>query len=109
MKQILDFVLEYFALISMLIAIITAGFWLKLDSKYAKKVDVNTLSHELTNSASRISLLETKVDNLPTAKDFAELQILMTDIKGETKATNSQVLAISHQVALLLESKLQKD
>ncbi|MGX2951702.1 DUF2730 family protein [Ursidibacter sp. B-7004-1] len=42
-------------------------------------------------------------------QDVAKLQVLMTEIKGETKATNTQVAAISHQVGLLLEAKVLKE
>nr|WP_232010629.1 DUF2730 family protein [Aggregatibacter aphrophilus] len=50
--------------------------------------------------------MELKVDALPTAKDFASLEKLMTKIEGETKATNATLSAISRQTGLLLEDKV---
>lgn len=110
MPELFDFIRQHFAIISTLSMIIIGAFWLKLDSKYAKKSDLNALAQrcdqQVGENEHRITLLETKVDNLPTAQDVARLEVLMTEIKGETKSTNTQMGAMSHQVALLIEAKV---
>ncbi|MDE3932990.1 DUF2730 domain-containing protein, partial [Glaesserella parasuis] len=53
--------------------------------------------------------LETKVDNLPTAQDVARLEILMTEVRGETQTANAKMTSMSHQVGLLLEAKVLKE
>lgn len=106
--EFLEFIRANFGVISVLVTIVAGGFWLKLDSKYAKKNDVGQLlelskSHEL-----RLTALETKVENLPTALDVEHVKVLITDVKGDTKTTSKQVDSISHQLGLLLEAKLKE-
>lgn len=104
--EFLEFVRSNFGVISTGAAIVAGGFWLKLDSKYAKKSDVELLRKTIEENDDRLTKIENKVDNLPTSSDFAQLQILMTKIEGEAKSTNTRVKAIGHQVGLLLENKL---
>ncbi|HIF5574530.1 DUF2730 domain-containing protein [Pasteurella multocida] len=109
MNEILEFLRANFVIISTVIGLVGGAFWLKMDSKYAKKSDVRELSEAVEHYDRRLNQLETKVNNLPTAQDVAKLEILMTEIKGETKSTNTQMKAISHQVGLLLEAKVLKE
>ncbi|MCT8563194.1 DUF2730 domain-containing protein [Glaesserella parasuis] len=109
MTEILDFLRQHFALISTVIGLVGAGFWLKMDSKYAKKSDVNTLAENVEHYDRRLTHLETKVDNLPTAQDVARLEILMTEVRGETQTANAKMTSINHQVGLLLEAKVLKE
>ncbi|AGO16992.1 DUF2730 family protein [Glaesserella parasuis] len=80
-----------------------------MDSKYAKKSDVNTLAENVEHYDRRLTQLETKVDNLPTAQDVARLEILMTEVRGETQTANAKMTSINHQVGLLLEAKVLKE
>lgn len=80
-----------------------------MDTKYVKREEMSKLKANVEKTEQRLSSLETKVDNLPTTQDVAKLQVLMTEVKGETKATNAQIQAVSHQVGLLLEAKVLKD
>ncbi|WGE52391.1 DUF2730 domain-containing protein [Actinobacillus equuli] len=106
--DIFDFLRANFGVISTLIAIVVGAFWLKLDSKYAKKHDLNQLADIARSHDSRLATLETKVENLPTAVDVERLKTLVTDVKGDTKATSRQMDAVSHQLGLLLEAKLKE-
>lgn len=106
MLEIIDFIQKYWGILLTLIGLFATAFWLKADSKYAKKSDLAHLADTVKSNDHRVTQLETKVDNLPTAQDFAQLQVLMTEIKGETKSTNTQMQGISHQVGLLLEAKV---
>ncbi len=106
--EFFDMVRTNFGVISTLVAVIVGAFWLKLDSKYAKKNDVGQLVDLAKNHDSRLTALETKVENLPSAVDMERLKTLVTDVKGDTKATGKQVDSISHQLGLLLEAKLKE-
>lgn len=108
MNDFFEFVRANFGVISAGVAIIAGGFWLKLDSKYAKKNDLNQLADIARSHDSRLATLETKVENLPTAVDVERLKTLVTDVKGDTKATSRQMDAVSHQLGLLLEAKLKE-
>lgn len=103
-----EFVRANFGVISTLITIIAGVFWLKLDSKYAKKHDLSQLAEIAHSHENRLATLESKVDNLPTAVDMERLKTLVTEVKGDTKATSRQIDAISHQMGLLLEAKLKE-
>lgn len=108
LNEFLEVLRANFGLISTLIAIIAGAFWLKLDSKYAKKYDLNQLADIARSHDNRLATLENKVENLPTAVDVERLKTLVTDVKGDTKATSRQVDAMSHQMGLLLEAKLKE-
>lgn len=106
MLEIIDFLQKYWGILLTLIGLFATGFWLKADSEYAKKSDLAQIGESVKDNEHRITQLETKVDNLPTSHDFAQLQVLMTEIKGETKSTNAQVQGIGHQVGVLIEAKV---
>ncbi|WP_298668016.1 DUF2730 domain-containing protein [uncultured Haemophilus sp.] len=108
MTEIFDFIRSNFGVISTVGAIVAGAFWLKLDSKYAKKNDVGQLIDLAKSHENRLTALETKVENLPSAVDMERLKTLVTDVKGDTKATGKQVDSISHQLGLLLEAKLKE-
>lgn len=106
MLEVVDFIQKYWGIILAIIGLFATAFWLKADSKYAKKADLFTLSEVVKHNDHRVTQLETRVENLPTAHDFARLQVLATEIKGETKATTAELKALGHQVGLLLEAKV---
>ncbi|MCL7726145.1 DUF2730 domain-containing protein [Actinobacillus pleuropneumoniae] len=107
-SEVFEFVRVNFGVISTLAAVGAGVFWLKLDSKYAKKNDVGQLVDLAKAHEARLTALETKVENLPSAVDMERLKTLVTDVKGDTKATGKQVDSISHQLGLLLEAKLKE-
>ena len=64
------------------------------------------MQESIEKNDERLTRMEIKVGELPTAKDFAALQNLMTKIEGETKATNTALNSIGRQTSLLLEDKV---
>lgn len=106
MMEIIAFIQKNWSIIATLFGVIGTLFWLKMDSKYAKKSDVYALQDSIEKNDERLTRMEIKVGELPTAKDFAALQNLMTKIEGETKATNTALNSISRQTSLLLEDKV---
>ncbi|MGZ3081271.1 DUF2730 domain-containing protein [[Haemophilus] ducreyi] len=106
MMEIIIFIQKNWSIIATVFGVIGTLFWLKMDSKYAKKSDMFSLQDSIEKNDERLTKMEIKVDNLPTAKDFAALEKLMTKIEGESKATNATLSAISHQTGLLLEDKV---
>ncbi|BFU65370.1 DUF2730 domain-containing protein [Rodentibacter abscessus] len=106
MLEIFEFIQKHWVIVAAIAGSVWTYFWLTMDSKYAKKSDVAALVESIKGNDKRLTGLETRLENLPTSEDLASIQILMTEIKGETKSTHTQVQAISHQVALLLEAKV---
>lgn len=80
-----------------------------MDSKYVRREELGRLKDGIESNESRLTKLETKIENLPTAQDVAKLEVLMTAVKGQTETTSAQIQAVSHQVGLLLEAKILKD
>ena len=107
-EDFFEFIRANFGVISTVVAIVAGAFWLKLDSKYAKKIDMGQLIDLAKTHENRLTALKTKVENLPSAVDMERLKTLVTDVKGDTKATGKQVDSISHQLGLLLEAKLKE-
>ncbi|EEY08694.1 hypothetical protein FOMAKNOH_01680 [Mannheimia haemolytica] len=108
MIEVFEVIKAHWGIILTLFGLFASVFWLKLDSRYAKKNDIGKLLEVAQNHEGRLSGLETKVDNLPTAVDMERLKTLVTDVKGDTKATGKQVDSISHQLGLLIEAKLKE-
>ncbi|HHT7880209.1 DUF2730 domain-containing protein [Pasteurella multocida] len=106
--DIWEFIRANFGVVSTITAIIAGGFWLKMDSKYAKKSDLGQLVDVVKSQDKRLTMLETTVEKLPSAVDVEKLKTLVTDVKGDTKATSKQIDSISHQLGLLLEAKLKE-
>lgn len=106
--EVFEFIRANFGVLSTLTAIIAGAFWLKMDSKYAKKNDLGQLLEIAKINDGRLTVLETKVENLPSAVEMEKLKTLVTDVKGDTKATSKQVDSISYQLGLLLEAKLKE-
>ena len=106
MLEMMTFIQKHWQIVMTVFGLVITLFWLKADSKYAKKADLAQLGESVKANEHRVTQLETKVENLPTAQDVANLQVLMTEIKGETKATTAELKALGHQVGLLLEAKV---
>lgn len=79
-----------FGFISALLTIVVTAFWLKLDSKYAKKNDLGELLEIAKSHDNRLTTLETKVENLPSAVDVEKLKTLVTDVKAIPKPPQSR-------------------
>jgi predicted nucleic acid-binding Zn-ribbon protein len=107
-SQALEFLRVHWGLIGTTFAGVGYLFWLVMDKKYAHKETVAKVREDLRDHAEKIAHIETKIENLPTVQDFSKLQVLMTEIKGETKAANTKMQSIDHQVGLLLEAKVLK-
>lgn len=108
MNEILDVLRQHWGIILTFAGLFASIFWLKLDSKYAKKQEVGQLLELAKSHETKIITLETQVKNLPSAVEVEQLKTLVTDVKGDTKATSRQVDSISHQLGLLLEAKLKE-
>ncbi|THA21148.1 DUF2730 domain-containing protein [Histophilus somni] len=106
MLDIISFIQKYWQILMTILGLVVTLFWLKADSKYAKKSDLAAVRSDVQANEHRVTTLENRLDSLPTTEDVANLKVLMTEIKGETKATTAELKALSHQVGLLIEAKV---
>ncbi|WNY75960.1 DUF2730 family protein [Pasteurella multocida] len=99
MTEILEVIQKHWGIILSVAGLIASLFWLKLDSRYAKKQSLTDLTH-------RVTVIEHEIKHLPSAKDVSDLRVAIVEMNGETKALSTEVKGLSHQVALLLEKEV---
>ena len=55
---------------------------------------------------SRLTALETKCENMPSAQDLHAVRLQTAETNGEVKAMNRHIQVLTHQLELLLEKAL---
>ncbi|MGR6980823.1 DUF2730 family protein [Testudinibacter sp. P27/CKL/0425] len=108
MIEVLDVIRQHWAIILTAAGLVGTAVKLSMDSKYVRHDELKPLKSNMYDHRERLNTLEHTVKTLPTANDVAELKILMTEIKGDTKALNKEVSGLSHQVGLLIEKEVNK-
>ncbi|WP_048797100.1 MULTISPECIES: DUF2730 family protein [Serratia] len=56
----------------------------------------------------RVEKVESRISDLPTQDEVHVLQIEITTLRGELKATNATLKSVSHQNELLLEQAVKR-
>lgn len=112
MQQLVDYISHHWAIF--LTACSTVGYiiYLILDTKYASKAiitkglaDLHTKFDEVED---RVDKVEQELQHLPSAKDVAELNGAIRDMKGETTALRTSIKGLSRLVDLLVEKEVNK-
>ena len=112
MQQIADYIAGNWAMF--LTACGTVGYiiYLILDTKYASKATITKgladLHTKLDEVEDRVDNVEQELQHLPTAKDVAQLQGAIMDMKGETTALRTSIKGLSRLVNLLIEKEVNK-
>ncbi|WKS99778.1 DUF2730 domain-containing protein [Gallibacterium salpingitidis] len=102
MTEVLEVIQRHWGIILSVAGLLASLFWLKLDSRYAKKSSINDLDQ-------RVSSIETEVRHLPSAKDVSELRIALVEMKGEAKELRAETKMLRHLVGLLTEKEVKKE
>ena len=112
MQQIVDIIAGHWAIF--LTACGTVGYiiYLVLDTRYARKLTITEGLDDLHNKFDaverRVNDVEQELQHLPSAKDVAELNGAIRDMKGETTALRSTIKGLSRLVDLLVEKEVNK-
>ncbi len=105
MIDFLHWIKEYWFFSLSVFGVLGTFVWLKLDSRYAKKSDINDLHN-------RVTKIEDNLQHLPTAQDFNDLKLAVKEMNGESKAFHSEVKAevkgLSRLVGLLVEKEVKE-
>lgn len=101
MMEILEIIKQHWNIILTIAGLLASVFWLKIDSRYAKKTAINTLEQRVTD-------IESEVKHLPSAKDVTELRVALVEMKGEAKELRTETKMLRHLVALLTEKEVKK-
>ena len=67
-------------------------------SKNAREKDVTDLKGEVNTLGGKLTSLEQRVDSMPTNEAVHNLQLAMTDMKGDIRVVNEQLKPISSTV-----------
>lgn len=112
MQQIVDIIAGHWAIF--LTACGTVGYiiYLVLDTRYARKLTITEGLDDLHNKFNavedRVDKVEQELQHLPSAKDVAQLQGVISDMKGETTALRTSIKGLSRLVNLLVEKEVNK-
>ncbi|HDR1360591.1 DUF2730 domain-containing protein [Pasteurella multocida subsp. multocida] len=101
MMEILEIIKQHWGIILTIAGLLASVFWLKMDSRYAKKTAINDLEQRVTE-------IESEVKHLPSAKDVTELRVALVEMKGEAKELRTETKMLRHLVALLTEKEVKK-
>ncbi|MEB4525455.1 DUF2730 family protein [Pasteurella multocida] len=101
MMEILEIIKQHWGIILTIAGLLASVFWLKMDSRYAKKTAINDLEQRVTE-------IQSEVKHLPSAKDVTELRVALVEMKGEAKELRTETKMLRHLVALLTEKEVKK-
>ena len=112
MQQIADYIAGNWAMFLTVCGTIVSVIYLILDTRYARKAlitaGIDYLHAKFDEVEDRVDKVEQELQHLPTAKDVAQLQGAIMDMKGETTALRSTIKGLSRLVDLLVEKEVNK-
>ena len=112
MQPIIDFITGNWAMFLTVCGTIGSVIYLILDTRYARKTAITEGLDDLHNKFDaverRVNDVEQELQHLPSAKDVAELNGAIRDMKGETTALRSTILGLARLVDLLIQKEVNK-
>lgn len=112
MQPIIDFITGNWAMFLTVCGTIGSVIYLVLDTRYARKAAITEGLDDLHNKfdevESRVDKVEQELQHLPSAKDVAELNGAIRDMKGETTSLRTSIKGLSRLVNLLVEKEVNK-
>lgn len=112
MQPIIDYITGNWAIFLTVCGTVGSVIYLILDTRYARKFTITEGLDDLHNKfnavENRVDKVEQELQHLPNAKDVAELNGAIRDMKGETTALRSSIKGLSRLVDLLVEKEVNK-
>lgn len=112
MQQIADYIAGNWAMFLTVCGTIGSVIYLILDTRYARKAliteGIDYLHAKFDEVEDRVDKVEQELQHLPSAKDVAQLQGVISDMKGETTALRTSIKGLSRLVNLLVEKEVNK-
>lgn len=107
-----DWIPKWFGFISWIVSGLVGLFAtivsLWLSKTFARREELKEVSTAMDELTTRVTSLESRVDNLPTQEQFYELGIQLEGLRGDIKALTAQLKPTNHQINLLLEQRLNE-
>lgn len=109
-QAIIDYISANWAIFLTACGTVGSVIYLILDTRYARKVTITAGLDDLHNKfdevESRVDKVEQELQHLPSARDVAELQGAIRDMKGETSALHTSIKGLSRLVDLLVKKEI---
>ena len=103
-----DWIAKWWGGITTVVALLATGVMLWLSKTFARREELKEVSTAMDELTTRVTSLESRVDNLPTQEQFYELGIQLEGLRGDIKALTAQLKPTNHQINLLLEQRLNE-
>ena len=107
-NDVLSFIRHNWAVLVFFGTLVWGSIKLSINSNYVRHEDLRAVKAELHESHLRLTRVEQKLDGLPSSEEIANLKLLMTEIRGDTKALAASVGGIGRQVDLLIEKEIKQ-
>ncbi|WP_394294638.1 DUF2730 family protein [Aeromonas rivipollensis] len=103
-----DWIPKWWGVITTGVAILATVVMLWLSKTFARREELKEVSTAMDELTTRVTSLESRVDNLPTQEQFYELGLQLEGLRGDIKALTAQLKPTNHQINLLLEQRLNE-
>lgn len=103
-----DWIPKWWGVITTGVTILATIVMLWLSKTFARREELKEVSTAMDELTTRVTSLESRVDNLPTQEQFYELGIQLEGLRGDIKALTAQLKPTNHQINLLLEQRLNE-
>lgn len=103
-----DWIAKWWGVITTVVALLATGVMLWLSKTFARREELKEVSNTMDELTTRMTSLESRVDNMPTQEQLYELGIKLERLNGDINALAAQLKPANHQISLLLEQRLNE-
>ncbi len=111
MESIIAYVEAHWGVFLTLSGIVLSVIYAKLDSRYARKIevkeDIAKVDEKYVHIEHRVDTIEQAIINLPSAKNLADMRLETADMRGEIKELNATLKGVKHIGNLILENSIK--
>ena len=103
-----DWIPKWWGVITTGVAILATIVMLWLSKTFARREDLSKVENKMADVSSRVSILEDKVESMPTQDEVNALRLDMAEMRGDIKALREALQPVNHLARLLLEQRLNE-
>lgn len=103
-----DWIPKWWGVITTVVAILATLATLWLSKTFARREDLSKVENKMADVSSRVSILEDKVESMPTQDEVNALRLDMAEMRGDIKALREALQPVNHLARLLLEQRLNE-
>ena len=103
-----DWIAKWWGVITTVVALLATGVMLWLSKTFARREDLSKVENKMADVSSRVSILEDKVESMPTQDEVNALRLDMAEMRGDIKALHEALQPVNHLARLLLEQRLNE-